>query len=64
MRAWSGFICYGIRTNELGNELPGYIKGGKFLDQLSDRQFLNKDSVLWSYLVTPQAQCSKLSFTN
>jgi hypothetical protein len=29
---------------EHGNEPSGSIKGGKFLDQLSDRQLLNKDS--------------------
>jgi hypothetical protein len=34
-----------------GNELPGSIKGGKFLDHLSDYQHLEKDSGPWSLFV-------------
>jgi hypothetical protein len=33
---------------EQGNALSGSIKGGEFLDQLSDNQFLNKNSVHWN----------------
>jgi len=33
-----------------GNESPGSVKGGEFIDWLSDYQFL-KDSAPWSYLV-------------
>jgi hypothetical protein len=33
---------------EHGNETSGSIKGGEFLDQLSDYWFLKKDSTPWS----------------
>jgi hypothetical protein len=33
---------------EHGNEPLGSIKGGKFLDQLSDLQLLKKNSTPWS----------------
>jgi hypothetical protein len=36
---------------ENGNEPSGSIKGGEFLDSLSDYQLLNEDSAPWSYLV-------------
>jgi hypothetical protein len=36
---------------EHGNEASGSIKGGEFLDYLSDYQFLRKDCVKCSYLV-------------
>jgi hypothetical protein len=32
------------------NESSGSMKGGEFLDQLSEYQFLKKDSPLWSYV--------------
>jgi hypothetical protein len=35
-------------SSEHGNELLGSIKGGEFLDQLSDCQLLKKDSAPWS----------------
>jgi hypothetical protein len=34
---------------EHGNESSGYVKSGKFLDKLSDYQFLKKDSASWDY---------------
>jgi hypothetical protein len=40
-----------IGACEYGNELPASIKGGEFLDWLSDCQLLEKDSLPWSYLV-------------
>jgi hypothetical protein len=33
---------------EHGNEVSGSLKGGKFLDWLSDCQFLKKVSAAWS----------------
>jgi hypothetical protein len=33
------------------NETLGSIKGGKFLDYLSDYYILNKESALWSLFV-------------
>jgi hypothetical protein len=30
------------------NKLSGSLKGGKFLDQLSECQILKKDSAVWS----------------
>jgi hypothetical protein len=33
---------------ERGNEHSDYIRGGEFLDQLSDCQLLKKDSAPWS----------------
>jgi hypothetical protein len=30
------------------NEFSGLIQGKKFLEQLSDSQFLKKDSAVWS----------------
>jgi hypothetical protein len=33
---------------EYDNELPGSIKGGEFLDLLSDCQLLKKDSPPWT----------------
>jgi hypothetical protein len=33
---------------EHGNEPSGFIKGGEFLDYLSDYYFLKKVSALWS----------------
>jgi hypothetical protein len=33
---------------EHGNEPSGSIKGGEFLDQLSDCQLLKKDSAPWN----------------
>jgi hypothetical protein len=38
--------CY-----EHDSKLLGIIKGGEFLDQLSDYQLLKKDSATWSYQV-------------
>jgi hypothetical protein len=35
---------------ENGNEPSGSIKGGEFLDSLSDCQLLNKDFALWSHI--------------
>jgi hypothetical protein len=37
---------------EHGNERPDSIKGGEFLDQLSDLQILKKDSAQWSERVS------------
>jgi len=34
--------------SEQGSEPSGSMKGGEFLEQLSDYQFLKKDSVPWS----------------
>jgi hypothetical protein len=34
------------------NELSGIIKGGEFLDYLSDYWLLKLDSALWSWLVS------------
>jgi hypothetical protein len=49
VRVWTGFFWIKIRASggsyEHGNECPGSIKDGKFLDQLSDYQFLKNDSV-------------------
>jgi hypothetical protein len=39
------------RPCEDGNEPSCSIDGGRFLDELSDCQLLNKDSVSWSWLV-------------
>jgi hypothetical protein len=33
-----------VGSCEHGNELLGFIKGGKFLDYMSDYQLLKKDS--------------------
>jgi hypothetical protein len=33
---------------EYDNEPSGFVKGGEFLDQLSDYQLLKKDSAPWS----------------
>jgi hypothetical protein len=38
--------CY-----EHGNELSGSIKGGEFLDCLSNYQLVRMDPAPWSYLV-------------
>jgi hypothetical protein len=35
-KVWSGFIWLGIGTREHGNKLSGSIKGGKYLNYLSD----------------------------
>jgi hypothetical protein len=37
-----------VGSCEHGNELPSSIKGGEFLDQLSDNKLLKKDSVPWN----------------
>jgi hypothetical protein len=34
-----------------GNELSGFIKGGEFLEYLSDYQLHKEDSASWSWLV-------------
>jgi hypothetical protein len=34
--------------NKYGYELPSYIKGGEFLDYLSDYELLSKDSAPWN----------------
>ena len=50
---WIGFICLGIWTSyyrEDDNEVSGYIKGGKFLDQLIKYQLLEKDCIPWVWL--------------
>jgi hypothetical protein len=36
---------------ELGNELPGFIKGKGFFDWLSDCQFLKKGSAPWGLVL-------------
>jgi hypothetical protein len=36
-----------VGSCEHGNEPSSSIKGGEFLDELSDSQFLKKDSVAW-----------------
>jgi hypothetical protein len=54
-KVWTGCIWLRIGTNgglsyscEHGNELPGSIKSGEFLDYMSDCLFLKKDSAPWS----------------
>jgi hypothetical protein len=37
---------------EHGDEHMGSIKGGEFLDKLSDYYLLKKDSASWSYVVS------------
>jgi len=37
---------------EHGNEFSASIKGGEFLDQLSDCMLLRKDSAAWRYLIS------------
>jgi hypothetical protein len=39
-------------SSEFGSEISGYIKGEKFLDNLSDFQLFKKDSVPHSQLAT------------
>jgi hypothetical protein len=48
--------CY-----EQDNELSGFLNGGKSLDQLSDYQLLNKDSVLWSWLSHTSMRSARLA---
>jgi hypothetical protein len=52
---WIGFIWLRIGTVDgsykLGNGPSGSITGAEFLDQLSDYQFLKKDSTPWSQSV-------------
>jgi hypothetical protein len=48
---WTGFIWFRIPVAiscERGNETSGSIKGGEFIDYLSNYQFLKKDSTPWS----------------
>jgi hypothetical protein len=35
---------------EYCNEHSGYVKGGEFLNQISNYQFIRKDSAAWSLL--------------
>jgi hypothetical protein len=46
--------CLGVQWQagccEHGNEPSGSIKCGEFLDQMRDRQLLEKDSAPWYYL--------------
>jgi hypothetical protein len=49
---WQGPVAV---SSEHGNELRVPWKAGKFLDQLSEYQFLKKDSAPWSWLVTVTA---------
>jgi hypothetical protein len=44
------FRCPVAGCCEHGNEPSGFIKCGEFLDQMRDRQLLEKDSVPWYYL--------------
>jgi hypothetical protein len=41
---WEPVAC----SCELGNELSGSIKSGKFLDQMSEYKLFKKDSSSWS----------------
>jgi hypothetical protein len=50
-RMWTGCISVRIVSSggscEHGNETSGYIKGGEFLDYLSDHQLFKYDSAPW-----------------
>jgi hypothetical protein len=47
VRVWAGFLC--LRIRKQGNKHSGSIKGGEFLDQLSEYQLLKKNYDPWSW---------------